>query len=351
MIGKYILTFLLSLLITYILIPFVKKIALVIGALDYPNSRRVNKKPVPNIGGIAIYLGFIVSVLLMAPGKLITGILLGGTFILVIGVIDDLYEISPLWKLSGQIIAAVILLFSGVQIEFITNPFGGMIYLGYWGIPLTILWIVSITNTVNLIDGLDGLAAGVSVIAVFTLFFVSIQEGQMTSAILALALAGSALAFLKYNFHPAQIFMGDSGAMFLGYTLAAISVAGALKSAAAVTLIVPVLALGVPIFDTVFAIIRRVYNSKPIAEADKGHIHHRLLALGWSQSESVLIVYGISIFLGLMALVINGTTWEKGITILGLIMISLGYGAWRLGIFNVELSSEGRTAEERQGLS
>ena len=351
MIGRYILTFILSLVITYMLIPFIKKIAPSIGAVDHPDSRRINKEPVPNIGGIAIYLGFTISLITTVPGQLLKGILLGGTFILLLGFIDDLYEISPLWKLAGQITAASILIISGIQIEFITNPFGGMIYLGYWGIPLTILWIVSITNTVNLIDGLDGLAAGVSVIAVITLFFVSIQEGQGSTAVLALALAGSSLAFLKYNFHPAQIFMGDSGSMFLGYTLASISVAGALKSAAAVTLIVPVLALGVPIFDTIFAIIRRLYNSKPIGEADKGHIHHRLLALGWSQSEAVLIVYGISIFLGLMALFINGTTLTNGIVILALIMLGLVYGAWKLGIFDVELSSEGRTAEESQGLS
>ncbi|MEJ6951141.1 glycosyltransferase family 4 protein [Natronospora cellulosivora (SeqCode)] len=342
----YISAFFVSLLLTYLLTPMVKKIAFRMDALDMPGERRINKKAIPTMGGIAIYLGFLIPVLLLTNmTSTMLGIILGGSFILIVGILDDLYELSPGLKLSGQIAAASILILFGVRVEFITNPFGGMIYLGTWGIPLTLLWVVSITNTVNLVDGLDGLAAGISVIAALTLFFVGLQEGQFTAAIMAIALAGSSLGFLKYNFNPADIFMGDTGAMFLGFILAAISVSGALKSAAAVTLIVPVLALGVPIFDTIFAIIRRLYNKKPIGEADHGHLHHRLLALGLNQRQAVLSVYGISLGLGLMALIINGSNFQDAVIILISVVLLLVYGAWKVGIFSVELPTESTSLE------
>lgn len=347
MISSFLLIFLTSLIISFLLIPAIKRWAHQIGAMDYPGKRRVNDLPVPNIGGLAIYAGFVITVLLFLDlSRTLTGILIGGTLITFIGFIDDLYEISPIWKLLGQILTAVILIGFGIKIEFITNPLGGMYFLGNWGIPLTIIWVVSLTNVVNLIDGLDGLAAGVSAIAVITLFLVSLQEGQTITAIMALSLAGSILGFLYYNFHPADIFMGDSGSMFLGYILASISIAGALKSAAAITLVVPVMALGVPILDTAFAIIRRIYHNKPISEADKGHVHHRLLALGWSQQEAVLIVYGISIFLGLTALLINGISLENGIILTLFVFVSILFGAWKIGIFNVDLPAENAKMEE-----
>ena len=347
----FILLFISSLIITIFLTPLSKRLALYIGAIDKPNGRRINSRPTPNIGGIAIYGGFIISVLIFSPlNSKLLGIMLGGTVIIFLGIIDDLCEISPLIKLLGQFGAAIILISFGVEIQFITNPFGGLFYLGVWSIPVTILWIVGITNTVNLVDGLDGLAAGVSAIAAITLFLVGLQEGQTIAAILALAIAGSSLGFLKFNFHPAEIFMGDAGAMFLGYVLAGVSVIGALKSAAAVTLIVPVLALGIPIFDTIFAIIRRLYNKRPISEADHGHIHHRLLALGWSQAEAVLIVYGISIFLGLMALIINGSNLQDAFILLVIIVGGLIYGAWRIGIFSVELPAEGSALEKGKNI-
>ena len=342
----YIAAFLISILLTYILTPTVKKLAIRINAVDMPGERRINKSVIPTLGGIAIYIGFLFPVLVLSNiDRTMMGILIGGTFILIIGIFDDLYELSPGLKLIAQIAAASILILYGVRVDFITNPFGGMIYLGSWGIPLTILWVVSITNTVNLVDGLDGLAAGISAIAAITLFFVGLQEGQVTAAVMALALAGSSLGFLKYNFNPAEIFMGDTGAMFLGYVLAAIAVSGALKSAAAVTLIVPVLALGVPIFDTIFAIIRRLYNRKPIGEADQGHLHHRLLALGLNQRQAVLSVYVISIGLGLMALIINGSNFQNAMVILISVVLLLIYGAWKVGIFSVELPAEGTSLE------
>lgn len=344
--GTLLFTMITAALISYFLTPLSKKIAFNIGIIDEPHGRHINIKPVPSSGGIAIYLGFLAAVLCFVPvTRMVTGILVGSTFILILGFIDDLYEITPWFKLSGQIIAAFILIIYGVQIQFVTNPFGGLIYLGFWGIPLTVLWIVGVTNTLNLIDGLDGLAAGVATIAVTTFFFVSIQEGQTITALMAIALAGSTLGFLRYNFYPAEIFMGDAGAMFCGYILAAISVAGALKSAAAVTIVVPVLALGIPIFDTIFAIIRRLYHSQPIGKADQGHLHHRLLALGWDQRQAVLLVYVISMLLGLIALIINGTSSKNAFFLLFLVMCGLVAGAWKLGIFTVELPAEGGSLE------
>jgi len=343
----YIIVFIMSLVISLVFTPFVKKMAVGIGAVDLPNNRRINKLPVPTLGGVAIYLGFSAAMFYnISISRLSLVIFLGGTFILIVGIIDDLYEMSAHLKFFCQILAAAIPILFSIKIDFITNPIsGGMIYLSHWGIPLTILWIVSITNTVNLVDGLDGLAAGISAIAALTLFFVALQEGQINAAVLSLALAGSALGFLKYNFHPAKIFMGDTGAMFCGYILAVISVSGALKSAATVTLVVPVLALGVPILDTVFAIIRRIYNGKPIGEADHGHIHHRLLALGFSQRQAVLGVYVISIFLGITALIINGSDYNIALILLGFVLAVLIYGAWRIGIFSVEIPKEGTSLE------
>lgn len=347
--GAYIIVFFFSLIISLAATPVIKKLALSINAVDIPNDRRINKVPIPTLGGIAIYLGFMGAMFINTSiNSLTMGIFIGGTFILLVGILDDLYELSARVKLAGQILAAIILILFNIRIEFITNPFtGGMIYLGYWGIPLTILWIIAITNTVNLVDGLDGLAAGISAIAAFTLFLVALQEGQYTAAILSLMLAGSALGFLPYNFNPARIFMGDTGAMFCGYTLAAISVAGALKSAATVTLVVPILALGVPIFDTIFAIARRIYNRKPIGEADNGHIHHRLLALGYNQRQAVLGVYAISILLGAIALLINGSNIFHALLLLVLVFAVLLYVAWKIGIFTVELPTEGTSLENK----
>lgn len=346
----YLKVFLIGLIITYLSTPIIRRFAIKFEAVDQPGRRRINRWPVPNLGGIAIYLGFTAAVLLSSPPATDrTGILLGGSLIMLIGVIDDIYELRPVIKFLGQILAATVLVFSGISIEFISNPFAeSMIYLGVFAIPVTIIWIVGVTNTVNLIDGLDGLAAGVSIIAAITLFIVSLQEGQLITAILTAALAGSLLGFLKFNFHPARIFMGDGGAMMIGYILASVSIIGALKSAAAMTLFVPVLALGIPIFDTTFAIIRRIYYKKPISRADHGHLHHRLLALGWNHRQSVLIVYIMSIVLGSIAIVINGLNFQNGMLLLIMSFIFLLYSFYRLGIFTVELPKEGRSLHQEK---
>lgn len=343
----YLAVFFISLIITYVLTPLVKNIAEKLGVVDKPDIRRINDKIIPTMGGLAIYLAFFIAVLItLTLDKTLMGILIAGTFIIILGLFDDCYDLAPGIKLIGQVLAAIVLILFGVQIQFITNPLGGMLYLGIWGIPITIFWVVGITNTVNLIDGLDGLAAGVCAIAALTLFFVALQESQMYAAILAIALAASTLAFLKYNFHPAQIFMGDTGAMFCGFILAAIAIVGALKSAAAITLVVPLLALGVPIFDTVFAIVRRISKGKPIIQADHGHIHHRLLALGMDHKKAVLIVYAISLALGFVALLVNGTSFADTIILSVLAILGLVYVFTKLGIFSVDLPAEGASLEK-----
>ncbi|SHJ85723.1 glycosyltransferase family 4 protein [Tepidibacter formicigenes] len=337
--DKMIIALVLSFGISYFSTPLAIKLAHKIGAIDIPkDSRRVHKNPIPRLGGIAIFLGFfITSIFLVKIDIKMIGILLGAALIVGMGIIDDTRDIKPKTKLLGQIVAAVIVVICGVKIEFITNPFiRGISYLGILGIPITIFWIVGITNTVNLIDGLDGLAAGVSAISAITISFVAYISGQEISGILLLALAGGALGFLPYNFNPAKIFMGDTGSLFLGYILSVIAIEGAIKSAAALAIAIPILALGLPIFDTTFAIVRRKLNGKPIMQADKGHLHHRLLNKGLSQKQTVLILYAISLFLGLSAVLISESSLFEAVLILTLDVVFIYYGIIRLKLLSVD---------------
>jgi len=343
----YLAAFLIALVLALGITPVVIKLANRFNFVDKPGKRKINKKIVATAGGTAIYLAFMIPLRFFIPlNQTIKGIIIGGSFMLVLGLLDDKLEISAPIKFGGQIIGALILIFYGVKINFITNPFGGFIYLGIYTIPFTVFWIVSIINTINLIDGLDGLAAGVSIIAVLTLFAVALQENQLVAPMLAVLLAGSCLGFLKYNFNPAEIFMGDTGSMFIGYIIAAVSITGALKSAAAVTIFVPMLALAVPILDTTFAIIRRVFNDRPIGEADHGHIHHRLLAIGMNQKQAVISVYIISAFLGTVAFIINGIKFDQALIIFIAVILTVIYGAKKIGIFSVELPQEGCSLED-----
>ncbi len=327
--------------------PVVINLAHKLNFIDQPGERKINTRVVATAGGTAIYLAFIIPLRFFLPAnQTVKGIIIGGSFMLILGLLDDKFEISAPVKFSGQIIGALILIYYGVKINFITNPFGGFIYLGIYTVPFTVFWIVSIINTINLIDGLDGLAAGVSIIAVLTLFAVALQENQVIAPMLAVLLAGSCLGFLKYNFNPAKIFMGDTGAMFIGYIIAAVSITGALKSAAAVTIFVPMLALAIPILDTTFAIVRRIFNDRPIGEADHGHIHHRLLAIGMNQRQAVLSVYIISALLGAIALIINGIKFDHALIIFVSVILIIIYGAKKLGIFSVKLPQEGCSLED-----
>ena len=309
-------TVLVAWLATDLLIPWVTKAAYRLGRVDQPDARKVHTVPIPRLGGIAIFLGFCIAVATiewLTPGPLFPrtgpfmGLLIGGGLIFLLGIADDLRPLPAKFKLLVQIAAAGVAVYLGVRIEVLSNPLGGMVILPMWlATSVTIFWLVGITNTINLIDGLDGLAGGVSLIAASTTALIAIQTRQPALALLSLALVGATIGFLRYNWNPAKIFMGDSGSLFLGFTLAAISVIGLLKVAATAALLVPILILGVPIFDTAFAIVRRALQRRPIFSPDRGHLHHRLLGLGFSQRRAVLIIYGICLLLGGTALQLFG---------------------------------------------
>ncbi len=308
-------------LISFLLTPIIRKGAIRTGLVYMPSPRTVHNHPMPVMGGLAIFIAFSATILHRLDFDTDTlGLLLGAFIAVAIGIWDDIYELRALPKFIGQILAAVVAIGFGIKIEFITNPFGsGMIYLGFWSFPLTVLWIVGMMNLINFLDGLDGLAAGVSIIGAFALFAVAFSRGQVFASALAVALAGSALGFLPYNFNPATIFMGDAGAMLLGFTLAAISVEGALKGAATIALAVPMLTLGVPILDTIYSIIRRVNRGTPFYQADKEHIHHRLINNGFSHKGAVILIYAITGCLGITAILMA----KSGVTLTGYILAAI----------------------------
>lgn len=283
----YIAGFAVALILALVATPFVKRFAVKIGAVDAPNSRKVHTKIMPRLGGLAIYLAFIGALIIALPlangekPHIIGGLLLGGTIVTLVGALDDRFNLSPLMKLLGQIAAAGVVVAFGITVDFVTLPFGDGANMGWLSVPITIFWIVGVTNAINLIDGLDGLAAGVSAIATGTIFILALMMGNVTVAVLSAVLLGSIIGFLFFNFHPAKIFMGDSGALFLGFSLATLSVLG-FKQATLVSFVVPIFILGVPLSDTFFAIVRRIMNKKPISAADKNHLHHCLLGMGLS---------------------------------------------------------------------
>lgn len=341
----HVLAFMIALGVALFLTPVVISFARRTGALDAPDARKVHVRPIPRIGGIGIYAAFMVSVLVQmsisdfSPEIMTSlwGLLAGGTIIVAIGIIDDYRDLPAKVKLLGQILAACVLVIGfDVRIDVITDPLGDFIYLEYFAIPATIFWVVGLTNTVNLIDGLDGLAAGVSSIAAVTIFLVAMEEGIPFVAMITAALAGAAIGFLYYNFNPARIFMGDTGSMFLGFMLAGISVIGAVKSAATIALIVPILALGLPILDTTFAIVRRARNHRPIFKPDKGHLHHRLLAHGFTQKQAVLLMYVVSALFGLCALALTAVSMQAALLIILIVAAAVFIGARKLGILRLD---------------
>jgi len=325
---RYLLFFLFSMVASDLLTPLIGKFALKFGIVDKPNARKIHTRPIPLMGGLAIYFSFFlgISIFTGLESQMLKALFYSCSFIVFVGILDDVYDLRPHVKLMGQITAAVIFVALGMHIEFITNPFGGMFYLGLGGIPLTILWLVAMSNVVNFLDGLDGLAAGVSIIAALAVFIVSVMRGQYMVASLTIALVGSSLGFLRHNFNPARIFMGDSGAMFLGFALAAIAVQGSVKGAMALGLVVPALAFGVPIADTAFAIIRRKKKGQPISQADRGHIHHRLLDRGFSQRQAVVHIYLITACLALV-----GVAFALGSLLLVSAALAAGGFLLRLG--------------------
>ena len=311
--GALITAFLVALITT----PIVKSLAQKWGAVDVPkDGRRMHDHPIPRMGGLAIFLGFLLSVILFIPfvqtdglGMQLQGMLLGAVIIVVLGILDDIYALPALPKLIVQIVAAGIAVCSGNVIETISNPniFSNDLYweLGWLSIPVTVIWIVAVTNAVNLIDGLDGLACGVSTISSMTVLVIALTVAEPTVAVLMACLAGGCIGFLPYNTNPAKIFMGDTGSTFLGYVLAVVSIQGLFKYYTLISFVVPFLMLGLPIFDTCFAFIRRIAHGQSPMHADRSHIHHRLIDMGLNQKQAVAVLYVISAILGLSAVVLT----------------------------------------------
>lgn len=312
MIEDYCKVFLISGIASFIATPLYIIFAKRRGIVDKPNARKMHKVPMPTSGGIVMWAAFVTAILFafnfapyfMAPfSDRFAGIVEGSFIIILLGLYDDIKGINPKGKLAGQIFAAIALMSHGFIIENLANPFwGGELRLGIFGVIFTLIWIVGITNAVNLSDGLDGLAAGISGISAVFIFLAAVRHDNFIVAFLSVALAGAALGFLPYNFSPARIFMGDTGSMFLGFTLSAIAIEGYQKSTTAITLLVPIIALAVPIVDTGLSIARRVARRVKIFSADKEHIHHKLFTELSSQRKVVLSLYFLTICFGLVAL-------------------------------------------------
>lgn len=300
-----------SLLVSFAMTPPVKRFAHKVGAIDVPkDARRVHKTPIPRLGGLAIFIGFIVGVLIFSDvSEQIQGILIGSVIIVVLGVIDDIVALKAWQKFLIQIVAALIPVFHGVEIGIVSHPniFASETFLSLsgWSIPLTIIWIVGITNAVNLIDGLDGLAVGVSTISSITMLIIALLLSNGNVAIILAALAGACIGFMPYNINPAKIFMGDTGALLLGFLLSTLSIVGLFKFYAIISFIVPFLTLAMPIFDTVTAIIRRLAKRQNPMQPDREHLHHKLLDRGLNQKQVVFVIYVISGFFGMLAVALT----------------------------------------------
>ena len=301
----------LALVVSFAMTPVANTLAYKVGAIDVPkDGRRMNKEPIPRLGGLAIFCGFMVSVLLFGDITLqMQGILLGAVIIVVLGIVDDIMPLPALLKFAVQIVAALIPIFHGVRILALSNP-NLMSESAYWvlgglSIPITVIWIVGITNAVNLIDGLDGLANGVSAISATTMLVIALLVSEGGVAVTMAALVGACVGFMPYNMNPAKMFMGDTGATFLGFILATMSIQGLFKFYALISFAVPFLILGLPIFDTAFAIIRRIAHGESPMKPDRGHVHHRLIDMGLNQKQAVATLYVISAILGMSAVVLT----------------------------------------------
>ena len=341
-----------ALITTLACTPLAKCLAKRLNAIDYPSRRRINTEPIPRLGGLAIFAGLCAAliveilgirllgwpaVLIPHPSMTINYPMLALSFLVIVatGAIDDVRSLSPRKKLGGQVLAACIAAAGGLLIGRIVNPFipGGEISLGWLAYPITVIYLVAFTNIINLIDGLDGLACGISAIASLSMFSFAALSGRGDAAALAIALFGACLGFLRYNFHPASIFMGDSGSLLLGFGLGTISLLNVSRTAALTSLIIPLIVAGVPIIDTLSAIVRRRRAHVSIGQADKGHIHHRLIQEGYDQRQAVLLIYAWCLLLSLGAVVINQVDVGPRIAIFVVLLVSSAFFAMRLHLF------------------
>ena len=355
-----------ALLIVILLTPAVGGMARILGVVDNPDARRLNRSPIPRLGGLAIFLGILVPSLafLDLSGEM-RGILLGAAVACVVGAVDDFRGLSPIVKLAGQVLAAAIPTAFGVWIDHFTLPFLGAVDVPPWiGVPLTIIWIVAVMNMVNFLDGMDGLASGVCAISGVTFAVIALSLGKVDAAVLSAIVAGACVGFLRHNFFPARIFMGDSGALVLGFTLASVSVAGLLKTASTVVLFLPLLVLAVPIIDTSFVVLKRLKYRQPISAADRSHLHHRFINIGFSQRRAALTMWAWTASLGIAALATRfipfreGGVWHPWQTVLviAIALFALAFSVYiiylleivKLGNPRVRRRVAEREAEERR---
>ncbi|WP_057802193.1 glycosyltransferase family 4 protein [Pediococcus stilesii] len=319
-----------TMIISAILTPFVRRISFKVGAVDKPTARRVNKVPMPTMGGLAIFIAFNFSLFFLLrdqiPNLQLYGIFFGECIILITGIIDDIFELKPTQKMLGILLAALaVYMFANVRMTTLTIPFVGMVYLGWFSLPITLLWIAAITNAINLLDGLDGLATGVTIIALFTTGFTGLFFLPSTNiyvVIMIFTLVAAEIGFLPYNFFPARIYLGDTGALFIGFMISIFSLSG-LKNATFISILIPVMILGVPITDTVYAILRRLLNKESISHADKRHLHHRLMQMGLTHRQTVLVIYGISLIFSFIALLYPISTFWGSVLLTIAILIGI----------------------------
>lgn len=351
-------------LVTLLTTPAVKRFAVGHDVVDHPGGRRVNTEPIPRLGGVAILFGIAVALLVQMLGERIfgwggpfytlgefnwkyVGVAFGVLITFITGLIDDFISLSPGVKFGGQILAALVIVASGVAIDFIANPFEpGLVSLGYASVPITVIYLVAFSNVINLIDGLDGLAAGIVVIATMSLMLLALDGNQFDAATLSVVLIASCLAFLRYNFNPASIFMGDSGSLTIGFLVGVISLLGVTRSTATIALAIPIIIVGIPVIDTFSAIVRRLRAHKPIQSADKGHIHHRLLRKGYGQRKTVIIIYLWSVLLSVGGyLVATMSSLVRLITFIVLAIVSFLI-MWRLGLWNMAVEPHAKRGRD-----
>ena len=349
----YIATAVVALVVTLVCTPLAKRLAFKVDAVDYPSKRRINTEPTPRLGGLAVFAGIAAAVAVRILGTELFGWptvlvphprigslnypLLAVSFVAItaVGAIDDIVQLPPKVKLAGQVLAACLAAASGLIISSILDPFdsGAVLELGWISYPITVIYLVAFTNIINLIDGLDGLATGITGIAAASMFTFAVLAGNLDAAALSIAVVGACLGFLRYNFHPASIFLGDAGSLLLGFSLGAISLLNVSRTAAVTTLIIPLIVAGVPILDTLSAIVRRARAHVSIGQADKGHIHHRLIQEGYDQRQAVLLIYGWTALLSVGAMIINQVPAGVRVVIFLILLALSGAFALRLHLF------------------
>jgi UDP-GlcNAc:undecaprenyl-phosphate GlcNAc-1-phosphate transferase len=330
-----------ALLTSLVLTPLMRWLAIRFNFYYQPTATSVNRTPIPLLGGVAIYFSFLIAMLFFDQLSIKDiSILVSGSILFLVGLVDDVFRISSKGQLFGIFLASSIVVGYGVRIQFLTNPFGTeMLLLEALSIPVSILWIAAITASVKVMDGLDGLAAGICSISALTLFFVAwsnnfLTFGSPTTLVAMLALAGSCIGFLPYNFHPARIFMGEAGVMFIGFILANMTIEGMVKRSSIISLSIPIAALGIPIFNILFAVIRRGLKRKDILSADREHIHDVLLKKGIPHRNAVLVLYAISVLLGVTSFFMSRVSALVTIILWILLVLTLSMGAWKIGLIN-----------------